>query len=122
MKLSSSFIVNHGNLDREAAVFRAKSNINIGDYLVLQTGTDGDVVNNDTLHSFWFPDRDISGGEYIVLWSKRGNTREVDSKEHGKLHYFYWGLEEPIWGDPNRALVFLHAPEWESVIIQDNDQ
>ena len=122
MKTSISFIVNKGNLDREAAVFRAKTSVNIGDYLVLQTGSDDEGVNNDTFHSFWFPDKQVLGGEYIVLWTKQGNTREVNSKEHGKLHYFYWGLKESIWEHTDRALVFLHAPEWESETNQSGDE
>lgn len=114
MKLRISDIRDAGNLDKERVVINVLSATDVGRFLLLQTGLkDSGTVTNKVRFAFWFPDKKVSAGDFVILYTKKGSNTEAPFKEV-KSHFFYWGLEDSIWATPNRSAVLLDAPEWES--------
>ncbi|PLX89517.1 MAG: hypothetical protein C0618_01030 [Desulfuromonas sp.] len=114
MKVNIQSIVEKGNRDKERIILKAVNDTDIGDFIVVQTGFSDGQVTIDTYHTFWFPYKAVSAGDLVVLYTKSGKQNEKELRNGKKAHFFYWGLNGPIWNKKDRAPVLLHAPEWTS--------
>lgn len=113
MKLKVTAIREAGNLEKERIVMKAESSLDVGEYVLLQTGFREDSVNTSVFTAYWFPDKEVSAGDYVILYTKSGRASERDFNDV-QSHFFYWGKSEPIWDKKSRAAVLLHAPDWDS--------
>ena len=117
MKLKISSFADVGVIEKERVVLKASVALDIGNFVVMQTavssGSDK-VPTTDIHHTFWFPDKEISAGDLVVLYTKSGKQSDkAISDGANKAHFFYWELQHAIWNVKDRVLVVLHTPEWE---------
>ena len=113
MKVKISAIREAGHLQKERVVLRVESACNIGEFLLLQTGFEDGSVNTGIYETFWFPDKQVRAGDYVVLYTKNG-TRSEKPFQEATSHFFYIGKSEPIWNFRDRSAVLMHAPVWQS--------
>lgn len=113
MKLKITAIRDAGDIAKERIVMKASNALDMGAYVLLQTGFKDGSVNTGIFQSFWFPDKMINEGDFVILYTKAGRASEKDFKDV-KSHFLYWGKSSPIWSESGRAAVLFHAPEWES--------
>jgi len=92
---------------------KAETALDIGEYVLLQTGFKDGGVNSAVFSAFWFPDKEVSAGDYVILYTKSG---KASSKEFNDVHshFLYWGKAHSIWQDEAKAAVLFHAPDWDS--------
>lgn len=114
MKIQLRSISDRGNRKKERIVLRVRTDTDIGDYLIMQTGFNDGEVTIDTYNTYWFPYKAVSAGDLIVLYTKPGKENEVYLGKGNKTHFFYWGLDSAIWDRNDRSFVVLHAPLWAS--------
>ena len=114
MTLELRSIVAPGDLKNERITMRATSDLDVGDYLLAQSGYDGDAPTINFFHTFWFPNKRIEKGDLVVVYTKSGtsSTRKLKTGKHA--HFYYLELESTIWDKPDRGAVLLHAPTWQS--------
>ncbi len=113
MKLKITAIREAGDLSKERLVMKATAPTDVGEYVLLRTGTTDGKVTTGVLNTFWFPDKTINVGDYVVVYSKKGRDSEKEFKEVTS-HFFYWGNSEALWNASDVAAVIMHAPDWES--------
>jgi hypothetical protein len=113
MKLKITAIREPGNMQKERIVMRVEAPVNVGEFVLLQTGVNESSVTNDVHNTYWFPDKEVNTGDYVVLYTKAGKPSDVIFKEV-KSHFFYLAKSAPIWNERNRSAVLLYAPDWES--------
>lgn len=113
MKTKISSIREAGNLQKERVVIRVESACDIGEYILLQTGFKNGSVNTGVHKTYWFPDKPVRAGDYVVVYTKKGTNSEKPFNE-ATSHFFYMGNPEPIWNIEGRSAVLMHAPEWQS--------
>ncbi|ELE9015662.1 TPA: hypothetical protein ACJIWP_000455 [Enterobacter cloacae] len=113
MKIKISSIREAGNLQKERVVIRVESACDIGEFILLQTGFKDGTVNSGIYETFWFPDKMVRAGDYVVVYTKKGTRSEKPFNE-ATSHFFYMGNLEPIWNREERSAVLMHAPEWQS--------
>lgn len=112
MNVSFSYFKDRGQLGNERIVLKVLADDNIGDYVVLRSRyRDGNVTTGIT-HTFWFPDREVKAGDYIVLYTKPGVQSEKVSGSGATSHFFYWSQPAPLWQSADHAVVVLYAPDW----------
>jgi hypothetical protein len=92
---------------------KAESPCDVGEFLLLQTGFHNGSVTTGVRNTFWFPDKSVGAGDFVVVYTKRGTASERDYKDV-KSHFFYWGLSESVWDKKNTRPVLMHAPVWKS--------
>lgn len=114
MNLELRSIANKGEMERERLTFRVLSDLDVGDFVVMQSGYVDGQVTTDIHHAFWFAYKPIEKGDLVVLYTKEGSTSSRPLKQRGTAHFFYWGLDRPIWQHDDRAAVLLAAPTWQS--------
>lgn len=113
MNLQLRYISNKGDIHKERLTLRVLADLDVGDFVILQTAIGGDDVTTQVHHALWFPYRAVSKGDLIVVYTRRGEPSSKPLKERGIAHFFYWDLQHAIWAEEDRAAVLLHAPTWD---------
>jgi len=119
MKLQLRSIVAPGKLQKERLTLRALEDLDVGDYLVAQSGYADDSPTTDFDHTLWFPYKEIQKGDLVVVYTKAGTNSERVLANGHKAHFFYLDLTSTIWDNPNNGAVVLHAPKWQSKSVSD---
>lgn len=119
MNLELRSIVEPGNLAKERITLRAQSDLDLGDFLVAQSGFIDGSPTTQFFHTYWFPFKRIQKGDLVVIYTKEGIDRENKLKNRGKAHFFYFDLSLTIWNDQSKAAVILYAPTWISKGVPD---
>jgi len=105
-------VADAGKYDRERVVLRARHACNVGRYAVIDAtyAPDG-VVSNINRHFFWFPDLDVDEGDYILLYTKKGQDRTFRNAEGEVIHAFYWGFDKPetVWNRDADAVTVVRV-------------
>ena len=114
MKIKLRSIAGKGSPQKERITMKVLSNCNVGDYMLMRTGYEGGEVTIDVKDAYWFPYKEVSAGDLIVLYTKTGKIGEKPLKKSGTAHFFYWGLDAAIWSSHKVAAVLLNAPTWDS--------
>jgi len=112
MKLRIQKIVDKGILEKERIIMKAAADMDVGVYAVFQVATEQRKITSDVQDAFWFPDQPVSVNDTVVLYTKQGVDKSRPSETGGKLHFFYWGKEQPKWNS-NWAPVLLFISDWE---------
>ncbi len=114
MNLELRSIISKGNLAKERLTLRVKADLDLGDFLIAQSGyADGSPTIN-FYHTYWFPFKKVQKGDLVVIYTKKGKERSKALSTGKTAHFYYLDLDEAIWDDPSKAAIVLHAPIWES--------
>lgn len=120
MKLKLTSIREKGEAAKERIVMKVESPGNVGEYILLQAGFRDGSVTTAVFDTFWFPDKQVSSGDYVVLYTKAGQSSHKPFKDVTS-HFFYWGKSSPIWGEADKSAVLMHAPTWESLQAEEDE-
>jgi hypothetical protein len=104
-----------GNIDSERIVLKVgPENDDIGKYILLDTELAKDQQPTNRLrHTFWFPDKKIRANDIVVLYTKPGRAGQKENGSGSISHFFYWGLQNPIWNGDSNCAVILRVKDWE---------
>lgn len=119
MKLELRSIISAGDLTKERLSLRALDDLDVGDYLVAQSGYMDGNPTTYFYHTLWFPFKPIQKGDLVVVYTKVGASKERVLERGNKAHFYYFDLEYPIWGDPENGALLLYAPTWQSKSVGD---
>ena len=115
MNLAIKSVLDGGDVNKERIVLQALDDENVGEYAIFRAANNEDhVVTTDVSHVFWFPDKVVSAGDHVVVYTKRGTDKEKLLNSGSRSHFFYWGLSESLWRSDQYAVVALHVDSWVS--------
>lgn len=113
MKAKIVDIRDAGTLRSERVVLKVVTRTDIGGYLLCDTTYTSDgIVSNQIRHPFWFPDKVVDAGDFVVLYTKSGTDSAFKNKSGTQTHRFYWGLERTIWNEAGDGVVLFEVAEW----------
>ena len=71
-------IVRNGDISHERVVLSVVLPDDVGKYVVLQVDTSekGDGPTNSVERAYWFPDKKVKAGDFVVLYTKEGEDKE----------------------------------------------
>jgi hypothetical protein len=119
MNLELRSIVAPNELKSERLTLRANADLDIGDYLVAQSGFVDGSPTTSFFHTLWFPFKLIQKSDLVVVYTKVGTNNERVLNAGNKAHFFYLDLSQPIWGDTSKGALVLYAPTWQSKSVDD---
>jgi len=108
-------IADPGDLDDERVVLKALGPGELGDFALFaarRSQDPGKVLSGRIRSAYWFPNRQLKTGDLAVLYTKSGRQSEKKLEGGSKTYFFYWGLEEPIWGDEHYKPVLVEVSDW----------
>ena len=111
MRIEIKSYTDGGNIEEERIGFEVKESCNLKFFAVCHTKKTTQGFYNRPYHMFWFYPKDVAEGDEIVLYTKQGvdNTEERNGRS---IHFFYWGLKEPIIKD-GQCVVLSEIDDWE---------
>ena len=113
MNLEINKITDAGNLENERIIFKVLVDDELGFYGVFKTKKTGETtVSSSIKATYWFPDRQVKQGDYVVLYSKVGVNTEQKNKDGTTSHFFYWRMSSTIWNDLDDCVVLFKIDEW----------
>jgi hypothetical protein len=116
MKVTIRYVKDAGNIANERVVMRVVEATNIGHYILGETQFQADDTVLATLRRvYWFPDKSVAAGDFVVFYTKTGEAKEGPNKAKTTNHYFYWGLEQPVWTKSDRGPALFEAPDWMAI-------
>lgn len=119
MNLKLKSVAEKGNFEKERLVINVLNDADVGDYILMQTGMSNGNVNIAVSGTYWFPNQSVNAGDLVVLYTKSGTNKTKDLDGGRKAHFFYWGKNAAIWGNPSKAAVLAHAPTWSSASVDE---
>ena len=114
MRIKINKIADAGVLNNERIVMKALSDADVGKYAVFESRYRDDSITTGVEDVFWFPDKEVSKGDYVVLYTKRGNQSEKTLRSGNKSHFFYWGSTSAKWGNTQTVPALLEIADWET--------
>lgn len=115
MKIKIQSIKDRGDLENERVVLKVIADGDIGRYL-LAVGrySDENSVSTEFVQVFWFPDKSVKEGDFVVLFTKDGKRTEYGNKSESTTHAFYLGRSAPIWSDSASAAILFELGNWQA--------
>lgn len=117
MNVQLKSIADKGDLENERLIIKVLKDADIGDYVLMQTkyNYNSSKTTAKVYHTFWFPDKEVSEGDLVIVYSKAGERKEKVRNDGSIAHFFYWKKSEPLWKLPNRGATLLYASSWKSI-------
>lgn len=100
--------------DRERVLIRVLKDCNLKGYMIVDnTYDENGQISNVNRHVFIFPDCDVSKGDIVRLYTKRGNNYSGEAN-YGRdivtYHNFFWGFDNgaTVWNQDGDTVYILH--------------
>ena len=114
MTLAFVRIEDIGNPTKERVVLRATAAVDIGGYALFrcQSLNEKSVSSGPVLNAFWFENRAIKANDWVVVYTKPGQTSEKKGDNNITSYFYYWGLSGNLWTSQTAA-VLVRTPSWQ---------
>lgn len=115
MNLNVIEIKNKNNIQKERIVLKALANINIGNYIIFLTNkVDNENFEANPNHVFWFPNKEVTKGDLVVLYTKEGKASVKDINEgNNKAYFFYKKLNKEYFTNDEKVAIVIEVSGWE---------
>jgi hypothetical protein len=114
MKVKITSIADLGVLEKERIVMKVLSSTDIGSYVIFEAIYREGNITTGVKNVFWFPDKEVSAGDFVVLYTKQGKQNEKILESGNKSHFFYWGSNDSKWKTNKMAPVLLAISDWQT--------
>ena len=115
MNVNIKDIKYRGDLHEERLILEVSMDDDIGRYVVFDTAAAEDGgVSNRVKRAYWFPDKAVSAGDLVVLYTRAGQPKIKRNSGDFTTHFFYWGLDQPVWDRPGKLAVLLKTQDWQA--------
>jgi len=92
LKIDIAEIHNRGDYDKEYVTLKVATNCDAGRHVLADTTYAEDhKVSSLLRHVYWLPDKDVSPGDLIHVYTKMGKNRSFANQSKTNTHEFYWG-------------------------------
>lgn len=113
MNIKITSITDAGLAGRERVVMKVLRDTDVGLYAALRTGYRSPSPTTGVTDAYWFPDKPVKRDDLVVLYTKSGSASEKKLASGATAHFFYWGVEQPLWTTADRAVVLLEVNEFD---------
>lgn len=106
------FVNNSGDLKDEHVYLKAEADCSLGDYLLTDsTYGSHEAPSNKLRHVFFFPALAVKKGEYVALWTRKGNySVNPATTAKNSQHNVFWNLQETVWNITGDKAFLFTAP------------
>ena len=96
--------------EKERIVFRVLEDCNLSRFILMDNSYDEDGnVSNVHRHSFVLPNMNVSKGDFLRVYTHKGEAKSFTNKSQTITHEIYWGFksEVSIWNkDVDKAYIY----------------
>ena len=110
MKIEFTSFGDAGNIEDERIGFRVLESCDLKFFAVYHTRKTENGFYNRPKHVFWFYPKNVTVGDEIVLYTKKG-TDNIEERDDHTVHFLYWGLEDSIIKEGD-CIVISEISDW----------
>ena len=83
---------------------------NLKGHLLVDRTFENGKPSNKIRHTFVFPDKEVKKGEFIRLYTGKGEDRTEKNSEGETVHCFYWGFNNTgrVWNKEGDYAIILN--------------
>jgi len=113
MSVRISSIADRGVIDSERVILKVETDDDIGHYALFRgkLNEKGLPLSGKVDDAYWFMNRPVKGGDFVVLYTKSGNRSEKKNESGTTSYFFYWGLTGTAWS-AGEAPILVETPNW----------
>ena len=120
MKVEVDTVKERGDLNNERVILKVNTDTDIGRFLLGVTRCTGErQVSSNLNQIYWFPDKAVKRGDFVVLFTKKGTRGQYENQTNSITHTFYLNLDACIWDLQKAAAVIFEIGMWQSSRISD---
>jgi hypothetical protein len=113
MKVVCLGIFDRGDISKERVHFRAIADISLQFYAIYDTNYLGDdKIQTQHKNCFWFAPFQVKAGQNVVLYTRIGNQNTEPRNDGSVFHFFFRGLNQPIYTQPEKCAVIFELANW----------
>lgn len=98
--------------DVERLVLEVTEDCNLWPYIVFDSTYDNGVESNLHRHSFIFPNQNVKNGDYILLYTREGESNRYRNRGGTTTWEYFWGLDVNVWNQEEDEVLLVKAAEF----------
>lgn len=119
MKLEIIKILDRGIPQDERLWVKVLNDTDLSFYIVLHTNyITANSITSSHKHSFWFPPKKVKSGDYIILYTRNGNSTESKNADGSTNHFIYWGLNNSVYNSHEDCAVLFEVNTWKTTPLE----
>jgi hypothetical protein len=120
MKIKIKSVENGKGHEEEKVLIEVLEDCDIGQYAIFDTTyANKEKVSNKVRHTYWFPDRKVKAGDFVMVYTKPGTNRRFTNSDDTTTHVLHWEIREEIWNNDGDCAILLEIGEWEPTLVSE---
>ena len=108
MELEIIDILDKNDLSHERVVLKVNEDCNCWPFIIFRNNG-----KRQDSRPYIFYNMDVEKGDFVTLYTKKGNDTKNNLPNGVKNHMLYWGLECSIWGAENAVALLVKTKEFD---------
>lgn len=115
MKMKVIGVRNPGDLQNERVVIELLEDVEIGNYIsFFSKDLGGEVISAKMLYPLWLPNKKLSAGDRVVIYSRDGEKCEKKTNEGQTVFFVYRGLVNAVCVTDKIRASLIEISDWET--------
>ncbi len=101
--------INGQGTEKEKIVLYVQKMCNLGQYILFDITKDENGFNSNKLrHMFILPNKIVNAGDYVYVYTHKGQDKSYNNKAKTLTYEIYWGLDVNIWNEDGDNVILVH--------------
>jgi hypothetical protein len=108
-------IIDRGIANKERLWLRVIADCDLVYYMVYDTVYQSpSQISITPKHTYWFRAKKVKAGDYLILFTGKGNASESKNNDGSSNHFLYWNLDKTIWNKEGDCAVLFELSSWQT--------
>lgn len=113
MKVEIVAINKAGKANEEYIALKVLEDCNLKYYMIADTTyVNESAISNKVRHTYWFASCDVKKGDFVWLFSGKGEDTKRGNSTNTTTHLRFWGLGGAVWNNEGDCGVLYELNSW----------
>lgn len=98
---------------KELALFKVEEDCNLWPFIIFDATYDENGISSNLMrHSFFFPSQNVIKGDYVIVYTGKGQSQHFKNRSGSTTWVYYWGLEVNVWNNKGDEALLVKVAEY----------
>lgn len=99
--------------DKEFVLLKVEEDCNLWPFIIFDAtyNEQGDSSNLNR-HSFIFPSQNVKNGDFVIVYTSKGEARHFRNRAGTTTWIYYWGLDVTVWNNRGDEALLIKVAEY----------
>lgn len=99
--------------DKECILLKVEEDCNLWPFIIFDATYDENGNSSNLLrHSFIFPSQNVKKGDYVIVYTSKGESQHYKNRVGTTTWEYYWGLDVNVWNDKGDEALLIKVSEF----------